>query len=250
MGKTCLWGAVFTLAFVANLDAQTLLSIDFSAAQGYGNGPLLGQPAGAANVWSKEPGTTPTGFDVQNGALHVDQHGGANSFIMISFPLTSTGLLTATWEWQYLGLPDSSVDNGFVLSDSANFNLDNDGSAIDFNENGAMTRMTTDTGMINAINSDGAGAGTYANVNVDYRDGRLIPMKMVVYLDNLKYDLWAEGVQVADDFGFRRNPQRGFDTLVLWNSGAAVHAPEEGMMLDNIVITGGSSNVPHWSLFE
>ncbi|MBN2326290.1 MAG: hypothetical protein JXR73_03985 [Candidatus Omnitrophica bacterium] len=234
-----------------SVHAETVLSIDFSTAQGYSDGPLLGQPAGAADVWSEEPGTVPVGFDVQNGKLHFDQHGGANSFIMISFPVTKSGMITATWEWQYLGPADSSVDNGFVLSDSSNFNLDGDDSAIDFNENGAMVRMTAASGMINAVNSDGAGAGTYADVNVDYRDGRVIPMKIEVDLDNFSYDVWADGVLVGDDFGLRRNPQNGFDTLVLWNSGSAVHALEEGMLLDDIVIsTETASFVPNWSLFK
>ncbi len=249
MGTICLLCSCFILAFAANLHAQTVLSIDFSAAEGYTDGDLLGQPAGAANVWTDEPGTIPDGFVVQNEALLVEQHGAGNSFIMISFPLIESGIITATWEWQYLGPADASVDNGFVISDSSNFDLDGDGGAIDFNENGAMVRMTNNTGMLNAVNSDGAGAGTYDDIGVDYRDGRVIPMRIEVDLDNLNYDVYAEGVQVADDFGLRRNPQQGLDTLVLWNSGDAVH---DGMILDNIVISGpgGSSTAQNWDLYN
>lgn len=249
VGRIGILSTGFLLAFALNIHAQTILSIDFSAAQGYSNGDLLGQPAGAAKVWAKEPGTVPTGFEVQNGKLHFDQHGGATTFIILSFPAVKSGILTASWDWQYLGPPDSAVDNGFVLSDSVNFNIDGDGGTIDFNENGAMTRMTDGTGMLNAVNSDGKGAGTYTNLNIDYRDGRVIPMKMVVDLDNLNFDLWVEGVQVADNFGLRRNPQNGLDTLVLWNGGTAVHAVDEGMVMDNIVISGGVTSVQNWFLY-
>lgn len=248
-GRIGLFSLGLLLVCGTNVFAQTVLSIDFSAAQGYAEGELLGQPAGGASVWEKEPGTTPNGFWVENDALTFDQHGGANSFIIYSFPVITSGIVTASWEWQFLGPEDSTVDNGFCLSDSANFNIDNDGSAVDFNENTAMTRMTANSGIIDSVNSDGAGAGTYTATGVDYRDGRVIPMMQVIDLVNQTYDVYAEGVLVGDDFGFRRNPQNGLDTLVLWNSGATVNF---GMVLDNIVISvdEGGTAVQNWSLFN
>jgi hypothetical protein len=157
--------ALLVLA-AADLQAQLIKKINFSKAEGYTNGPLWGQPAGASpNVWTCVSDNQGNSFvtngqpwivhTVTNGAMHIwpDQNFGTNTsgtiYWVMPFPLQKKGPITVTWDWQFF--PSNEIpadydptnnnynaslqgtDHGFTFADSANRMIDGNPFAV-FNE--------------------------------------------------------------------------------------------------------------------
>jgi hypothetical protein len=113
-------GCGLLVFLTADLQAQLIKHIQFSAAEGYTNGPLLGQPAGSASVWTNVSGaglntmeswTNADGSPwiiatVTNGnmLIYPDQNFGTNTSVnywAIPFPVQFTGPITVTWDWRF-----------------------------------------------------------------------------------------------------------------------------------------------------
>lgn len=248
--------AVAICATSAN--AQTYFATSFSAAEGYADGELVGQPAGGDPVWiERNPDDPALSYAVANEQLVVTQKGSGSEWVSIEIPVINEGILTVTWEWQYVGPADGLVDFGFCISDSANFELIDGNPAATWNEQGAMVRMQTDAGNIDARNGDWEGGGSYAaDATVNYQDGSKFSMRYEIDVFGLTFDAFAtpEGgseVQFADDYGFRRIPTvdtDGVNAVVLWVNGSE---PDNQVILDNIVVSGpeGPTQVTEWALY-
>jgi hypothetical protein len=240
----------FSFVAVYSVDAQLILGIDFSAAQGYKDGPLVGQPAGAATKWiDGNPGDPADTFAVSNGAMVITPIGGANKWAYITFPVQSKGTLIVSWDWQYVGPEDSNVDIGFNVSDTENFGFDGN-PALNWPEQGAMCRMQQDSNVIDVRNGNWEGGGSYqALQEFSYTDGKLVSMRYEINLDEQTYDCYAqkEGeteILLADGFGFRREMIAGLDSLTMWDDGTAATS---SVIVDNIVVAGPAS-VGNWEL--
>ena len=112
----------------ADLQGQLIKQINFSAAEGYTNGPLWGQPAGAGsntwtcvsnnegNSWTNADGTPFIVHTVTNGAMYIwpDQNFGTNTtgtmYWAMPFPVQRTGPITVTWDWQFFATNVIPVD--------------------------------------------------------------------------------------------------------------------------------------------
>ncbi len=243
---------VIALAPVGTAQAQLVAEYDFSAAQGYVDGPLVGQPAGADYTWQEGAPDLPSDvvFTVANEAMLVTQTPPGAYWIYCEFPTQTEGDLTCTWDWQFLG-PEANVNIGVCFSDSVNFNLD-DNPALNWPEQGAMTRMQPDTNEIDVRNGDWEGGGTYeAFEGFDYTDGALIHMRMMIHILDLTLDVYAmkDGeaeVTLAEGYGFRRIPSvetDGINCISMWANGDALSS----LILDNLVIAGPTS-INHWEL--
>ena len=244
----------------AELKAQLIKQINFSKAEGYTNGPLVGQPAGSSLPWAsasvnKGDSVYPTNevvFSVSSNEtmlIHPDASGTASGIVWVTFPfpVQKTGPITATWDWQYFGTADRKTDFGFTIGDTENFNLDGDTNTV-FNEQSAITRMGD---LVDARNGDGLfnGDGTWVSDNgVVYRDGVLIHMRMVVRPDDMTFDVFAtrdgeEEVQVADHFYFRRGlstKNEGVNAITMWLNNGDI---KTHMTLDNLLIKDAQGQV-------
>jgi len=264
MRKTSVVGVVvccILLSMAGGANAQLIKQINFSKAEGYVDGLLVGQPANATDKWTA--GSVVQGentFNVQNEAMYVHPDGKASSviYLYIPFPVQKIkegNIITATWDWQYFGDPANNMDLGFTISDSGNFNIDGDPMTV-FNEYCTPTRMGS---LIDArAGNDLAGGGNWVSDNgVEYRDGVLVHCRLVVDIFNYEFDFFAqrEGedeVQVADDFLFRRIPSvetDGVNCIGMWLNGGK---PETSVILDNIRIVGpeGYTAVGQWDLYS
>ena len=104
----------------ADLQAQLIKRISFTAAEGYTNGPLWGQPAGAgANVWIDVSANLGNSFSNADGSpwivctvtngnmvIYPDQNFGTNEssgtiYWAMPFPVQLTGPITVTWDWRF-----------------------------------------------------------------------------------------------------------------------------------------------------
>jgi hypothetical protein len=247
------------LVFCAvSVNAQTFFATSFSAAEGYTNGELVGQPAGGSPVWVDRNEADPAlSYAVVNEQLVITQKGSGAEWVSIELPVQNDGILTVTWDWQYVGPDTGEVDHGFCISDTANFLAVDGNAAANFNEQGAMIRMQQDTPAIDARNGDFAGGGSYAaDASVEYQSGTKYAMRYEIDVFGLTFDAFAtpEGgseIQFANDYGFRRIPTvetDGINAIVLWDNGA-----EAGnqIIIDNIVVSGpeGPTNVSEWALY-
>lgn len=237
-----------------NVDAQVIKAIDFSSAQGYVDGPITGQPAGAATVWQDGFGV-PAGdhITVENGAMRIYQDGsGLDTWTYIEFPNQNSGVFTVTFDWQYVGPEDSNIDVGVCISDVANFDFDGN-PFLSWAEQSVMVRMQEAASVIDVRDGDWAGGGTYTAFEpYPYTDGEKIFMRYVIDAtpNGQTYDVYArkEGeaeVQLAADFGFRREYVNGLNALTIWMDGAAA---DTAVILDNIVIAG-PTDVQDWTLY-
>lgn len=245
---------------VGNVHAQSIFQADFSSAQGYIEGPLVGQPAGAAQVWQDgAPSSPAVNFEVLDEAMVTTVDLGGNTWVYIMFPVQQE-FITATWDWRYVGPADGLVDTGINFSDTVNFNFDGN-PALNWNEQGAMIRMTSDTangtGVIDVRDGDWEGGGSYGAMSeVKYQDGTTIHMRAEIDIVAWTYNVFArrEGeqeVQLAQDFGFRRLPSaetNGLNCVALWEDVGDAAFEGNQCIIDNIVVAGPAS-LPDWSLF-
>lgn len=239
---------------VGSLHAQIVKQINFSTAEGYVDGLLVGQPANSESKWtaaSEAQGENT--FMVQDEAMLVHPDGTGTIWLYISFPVQRIGFLTATWDWQYFGPPEKHMDLGFTIGDLANYMADGDPYTV-FNEQSSITRMGD---LIDARNGDWAGGGSWDSTNgVEYRDGVLVHMRMVVDIVEWYFDIYAqregeEEALVADNFLFRRatsGETNGVNGITMWLNGGD---PETSVVLDNILLAGPEPvvSVQNWDLF-
>ena len=265
-------GCGVLLFATAGLQAQLIKKINFSKAEGYTNGPLWGQPVGAGNaVWTCVSDNQGNSFvtngqpwivhTVTNGAMYIwpDQNFGTNTtgtiYWTIPFPVQKKGPLTVTWDWQFFStnaIPEDydptnntynaslqGTDHGFTFADSANRMIDGVPFAV-FNELCTPNRIA---GVTDArYNTDYNlcdGGGNWNNIGPEFKDGKMLHMKLVAYFGNdasptnNSFDVWAqrEGEEVwhttVNDtfpdgaFPMRRcpTPENGIDCLTLWLNG-------------------------------
>jgi len=245
----CLW-----LIPVGSLHAQQIVSIDFSKAQGYTDGHLFGQPAGQAAKW-QDGGGSSTGaklYEINKETLLITQDAGGDRWALFTIP-TQTGKFTVTFDWQYVGAADSTVDVGFCISDKANFSLDGN-DAPTYNEQGVMGRMYSDPATVSARNGDWAGGGTYdALVELSYTDGIKVFMRYEIDASKAAqtFNVYArkEGsaeVKLAENFGFRQDCPDGLNTIAIWETGTVAGTQ---VIIDNILLTGPAP-VQDWELHE
>ncbi len=246
----CAVAMCLLLVFVCVANAQLIKEIRFSAAEGYSDGLLEGQPAGADDVWTNGVAdVSPDSFVVSNESLVITPEG-VDRWVYIAFPIQSSGAITITWEWQYVGPEDSNVDIGFCIAEMDNFMLDGN-SDLTWNEQSCMTRMQQEANVIDVRDGDWAGGGSYsAFEDYPYTDGKLIFMRYEIDVENQTYDVYAqkEGedeVMLADDYGYRRETIEGLNSITLWDDGDAVTS---SVIIDNIVIAGPAA-VSDWQLF-
>ncbi|MBN2326615.1 MAG: hypothetical protein JXR73_05625 [Candidatus Omnitrophica bacterium] len=242
------------LISVMNVQGQIYFSTSFSEAEGYTNGPVMGQPAGSDAVW-QDGASVPSELYayIENEALVMYQNGDdQDTWVFIEFPNQNSGVMTVTWDWQYVGPEDSNIDVGVCISDKFNFEFDGN-PLLGWPEQSAMTRMQQDSAVIDARNGDWSGGGTYdAFEAFSYTDGVKIYMRCEIALDpaDQTYSVYAqkEGgdeVQLAENFGFRREYIDGLNTVSIWVDGSAA---ETRTIIDNIVISGPTP-VTDWALY-
>jgi len=257
-----LWILVFgsLVVIVPSGQAQLIISADFSPGQGYKDGPLVGQPAGAGTVWlnGNDAEGNPT-YAVLNQQLvitqEVDEAGNAfDRWALLPLP-PQTGKFTVTFDWQYVGPTDGSVDVGFCISATENYAIDGN-DAPTYSEQGVMCRMQSGDGteVIDVRNGDWAGGGTYeASEDIFYTDGVKYYMRYEIDASQAvqTYDVYLrpEGkteIKLADMFGFRRDCPNGLDTIALWMDGSFAGSK---VIIDNIVIAGPAP-VGDWQVYQ
>ena len=120
--SVCLFGML--LVFVMGVQAQVYLSVDFSAAQGYADGPVIGQPAKSAVQWTDfNPDTPATTYVVDNGALLIKEETVDAHWAVMDIPVMKE-TFTAAWDMQFIGESAGIIDVGICFSDKANYELD------------------------------------------------------------------------------------------------------------------------------
>ncbi|MBZ0257896.1 hypothetical protein K8I31_17665, partial [bacterium] len=200
-------------AFSVMPQAQVIASYDFSTASGYTDGPLVGQGEGDY-IWTiATSDLTETRFAVENEQLVCDQTvPNTVEWVYVNIPVQNEQF-SCEWDWQFIrgaeNVDDasSSVDFGFTLSDTVNFNNDGNPDA-NWPECGVMVRMNTDPDL-DARNGDWAGGGAYeADVAIDYRDEANYHMRVVVDAFENIFDVYItrdndDEVQMASGYGFR-----------------------------------------------
>ncbi|HOL95888.1 MAG TPA: hypothetical protein PLH79_16185 [bacterium] len=247
------------LFFVAPASqAQLIFSADFSAAQGYTDGQLVGQPAGAATVWMEGMDAVDNpAFMVVHEQFVITQEvdaTGASIYRWILYPLpVQTGKFTTAFEWQYVGPTDGSIDVGFCLSSTENFDRNGNG-LPDFNEQGVMCRFQQGGRVIDACNGQWDGSSHYErSQDILYADGTKFFMRYEIDADPQvqTFDVFVrpEGqseILLADTFGFRQDCPNGLDVIAIWVDG---NFPNSQVIIDNIVVAGPAP-VADWPMYE
>ena len=248
----------FILVATCGAQAQTIFFTSFSASEGYVEGPITDQPAGASNVWTDGVEAVPSTdyITVENEKMVLAQNGdGADTWTYIQFPNVSEGNITVTFEWQYFGAEDANIDVGLCISDVANIELDGN-TDLTWNEQSAMCRMQEANPVIDVRDGDWAGGGSYtALVSYPYTDGKLMYMRYEIDVDfpdqYLTVYAQKEGedeVMLAENYGFRREWFDGLNSVMIWVDGGAADVKAE---IDNILIAGpeGPTGLTNWSLY-
>lgn len=239
------------MVLTESVQAQVIRSIGFSPSEGYTNGPLEGQPINTSDFWLNGTQTAlTTRFQVHNEKLIVTQNADDNQWVYLTFNVQQS-LFTVTFDWQYVGALDGTVDFGFTLNDRDNFDLDGNPD-ITFNEAGVMIRMNTDPDL-DVRNGDLNGGGSYTSlVPFNYQDGALISVRLEVDAEALSYDAYVtkngEEVMLADDYLFRRitsETTNGINCIAIWSNGDTL---DHQVIIDNITIFGIAS-VTEWTLY-
>jgi len=260
MSKVSLFLLVLGLlsGVTSTLYAQEIMNVDFSAAQGYANGPAVGQPAGAANQWLDLFDTgisgiiTADGYIVENEELVIFQTEAGAAWIYIPFAPQTKGDLTLTWDWKYVGPVEENIDVGVSLSDSANYSLAiTTGSLSGWGRQTTSIRMQTN-GTLDLHN----GTEYTALAPFSYTDGKVIHIRYIVHLDKKTFDVYAKKdgeteVALGIGYGYRRDVSAatgGLDHLSIWLSGSSSCEAH----IDNIVLIASSGNtaISDWFLYE
>lgn len=248
--------AIVLLAAGIGAQAQVYFSADFSAAQGYTNGPLIGQPAGAAVQWTNPNPNVPTDdIVVENEQLIIRDVTTGGRWASIVIP-TQKDVFTFEFDWQYVGPPTGTIDVGICLSDNRNFELVDGNPVPNYNEQGTMIRMYQ-AGAVDVRDGDWEGGGTYAAMaELKYQDGKRFHIRMEVDAKKWEYDVYfkfegdTQETMIADNYGYRRLPTvetDGLNCLVIWDNVVA-GTLGSSVILDNFIIYGPTS-VSDWSIF-
>jgi len=254
MRKSIVYGGILVV-FCVQAKAHVIYSNGFSKADGYIDGTVIDQPAGAVNLWEDSPADTPDGFfTIENETLVVTQVDTSDRWIFINFPKQTAGIFTVTWDWQYVGPVEGNIDVGFCISTRSNFDLDGN-PELAWLEQGVMSRMQQDSSVIDCRNGDWAGGGSYQALQVfSYTDGKKVSMRYVIDVDfsDQFYSCYAqkEGeneVQLAEEFGFRQETAQdeGLNVISIWMDGDTLGTQ---CIIDNIVIYGPAP-VAEWPLY-
>lgn len=271
-------GCGLLVVLAASLQAQLIKQINFSKAEGYTDGPLWGQPAGASAVWTCVSANTGDTFVNDEGELIIVQsitnetlrihpdHTGTELGVIywaIPFPVQKKGPITVTWDWKFFATNEipadydptnnnynaqlQGTDLGFTLSDSVNRLLGDDPVYAVFNELCTPCRMGARCDTRNGT-GECDGGGTWLDAGPEYKDGKLLHMKMTLYFGddndpfNNTFDAWAqrEGEEVwqtADHNYYRRcpTPENGIDCITMWMNNGDL---ETYITVDNIRIVG------------
>ncbi|MFH1740168.1 MAG: recombinase family protein [bacterium] len=222
-----------------------ILTIDFSTSQGYKEDSLIGQPEGASAAWRNgNPATLPDAYVVNEALfLNSDANGGKSRhhgrWILFPIPPQTSGSVSISWDWRYVGPETRGLDCGFAVADSTNFAIDGD-PAANWNELGPSVHMTPSGPTIEACSGDGTGGRTYVALSeVRYTDGDRIAMRLNIDIDSQRYGLFAAKehqpeILLAKNCGFRRAMQQGLDTIALWENGMLAGS---GIFIDNIAVS-------------
>ena len=284
------------LAFIAaSAEAQVIKTINFSKSEGYTNGPLWGQPAIAGtNVWTPVSDNQGTSFITNDAVWYVhnitnemmmvrpDQNLGTNTtgtiYWTMPFPVQKKGPVTVTWDWRFI--PSNEIpadydptnnnynstlqgtDFGFTLSDSVNRQLGADPVFAVFNELSTPNRMgALCDARWNIDYSACDGGGNWNNMGPEYKDGKVLHMKLVAYFGdpssptNNSYDVWAQRdgedvwhTTVNDTFPdgafpMRRCPtdENGIDCITMWLNGGPFPT---AITVDNFRVVGPDGAPP------
>jgi hypothetical protein len=248
--------AIALLLGATGVQAQVFYSADFSAAEGYVDGPVVGQPAGAASQWTNaNPDVSTDDFVVENEQLVVSDVSTGVRWVTLQIPTLQENFSVA-FDWQFVGEATGTIDVGICLSDSVNFELIDGNPVPTYNEQGTMIR-TYSAGMIDVRNGDWSGGGTYeALAELNYQDGKNIHIRMEINPVEWIFDAYfqkegeTEETMIADDYGYRRLPTvdtDGINALVIWDNSVDTTLGSS-MIIDNFVVYGPTS-VSDWALF-
>lgn len=235
--------------------AQVIFSTGFSAAEGYVDGPLIGQPASGTQKWiDANPNVPADSFNVENEMLAIIGKGSGGKWALMPIPVQK-GVFTMTWDWRFVGPENGVADIGVCVSDSVIFEVVDGNPVPNYNEQGMMVRFYTG-GVVEARDGDWAGGGTYGALReVRYQDGKLLKVRVVIDASAWTFDVYItkEGeseILLADDYGFRQAPSEetgGLNCIVIWDNGTA-DMTGNGCTIDNLTLFGPAP-VPHWSLY-
>jgi len=253
-----LWILVFgsLVVIVPSGQAQVIFAADFSPAQGYQDGPVVDQPAGKTTVWLNGLNAVDNpAYAVLNEQLVITQEVDAsgNAFDRwILYPLPAqTGKFTVTFDWQYVGPTDGSIDVGFCISATENFSIDGN-DAPTYNEQGVMCRFQQGSKVFDACNGNWDGTSNYQrSEDIIFTDGTKYFMRYEIDATQAvqTFDVYIrpEGgteVKLADMFGFRRDCPNGLDTIAIWVDGSFA---DTKVIVDNILVAGPTP-VTDWQL--
>lgn len=252
--------ASLLLLGTASVEAQTIFSANFSEAQGYTEGPLVGQPANAEDQWvAATPDNVTDEFTVVDEHLEVTSNLTGGNWVTIPIEPQS-GVWTITYDVQLIGDfvgGETGANINVCLSDSNNFNLD--GNPVPtWNEQGAMIRLNP-SGNIDVRNGNWDGTGDIsAFEDFSYLDGRTVTIRAEIDVTEewinavwASYEGETDEVLLAEFYGFRRSTSNGqIDTIVIAENGSDGSADGLTVIIDNIEVFGseGPTNVKHWSL--
>jgi len=246
-------GAVALALFlgISSAHAQIIYSTSFSAAEGYADGVIVGQPANGSVQWENaNEAVGVANFQIVNEELSIIGDGTGGKWIKIAIPKQENAF-TAEFEGYYVG-DGTRVNIGVSFSEAANFELD--GNAIPtWNEQGAMVRFANDN-LIDVRNGDGAGGGSFTKLaDVLYNDGKkfYIRAEVDVYNNRVTVYVHKDGetkeTLLAEDYGFRRFTLE-VDCITIFDNCSDGSIAGVGLALDNFVLYG-SASVPEWALY-
>ena len=246
------------IGIAVDVQSQTILSVDFSTAQGYTDGPIAGQPTGSDNPWiNANPGVSTDSYLIENEMLSVIGDGVGGKWIMINMPVQKD-VFTVEFEATYVG--DGTMSNvGVSISDTVNFTLDGNTTPT-YNEQGAMIRFAG-SGILDVRDGDGNGGGSFTKlVDIAYNDGvKLYIREVIDALANLvtvyvQKEGEVDETLVAEDYGFRRTTSAetdGLNCITIFDNNSDASIPGVGIIFDNFLLYGGEgpTSVSEWSVF-
>ncbi len=240
------------------VQAQVYYSADFSAAEGYVNGPVVGQPAGATAQWiNANPNVLTDDIVIENEQLVISDVSAGGRWVTLEIPTLQENF-SVSFDWKFVGDAAGTMDVGICLSDSLNFELIDGNPVPNYNEQGTMIRTYAE-GLIDVRDGDWAGGGEYkALAELNYQDGKNIHIRMEINPVEWIFDVYfqkegdAEETMIAEEYGYRRLPTEetdGINALVIWDN-AVAGTLGNTMIIDNFLVYGPeTTSVSDWSLF-